>query len=153
MDSPKNLLLNSTLVIKSSDIASLKCLRQSIIKSPHLLKAFSQFLLEAFHPHSSSGRLVNCKQSGLKPSHTRANTSMQHTLTAVSVRSLLCACELPPWWHPGRPECLNKGCEVGSGETGSLFVQHFGPDEFDTGPIVPNIKGAFFDIGDQTMVR
>lgn len=34
-----------------------------------------------------------------------------------------------------------------------MFVQHFGLDRLDTGPIVLNIKGALFDTGDQIIVK
>lgn len=50
MESLKNLLLNSTLVIKSLDIAILKYFRQSIIKSPHLLKGIQPFPISCILP-------------------------------------------------------------------------------------------------------
>lgn len=52
---------------------------------------------------------------------------------------------------PGRS---NKGVRGGSREAdGWLFAQHFGLDKLDTGPIVLSIKGAFFDTGDQTIIK
>lgn len=50
MESLKNLLLNSTSVIKSLDIAILKYFRQSIIKNPHLLKGIQPFPISCILP-------------------------------------------------------------------------------------------------------
>lgn len=50
---------------------------------------------------------------------------------------------------------FKQGCaRRGQGESdGLMFAQHFGLDKLDTGSIVPNIKGALYDTGDQTMVK
>lgn len=50
---------------------------------------------------------------------------------------------------------FKQGCAIwGQGESdGLMFVQHFGLDKLDTGPIVLNIKGALFDTGGQTIVK